>query len=115
MVVSAIDNLNKGSSGQAIQNANLMLGLDETAGLDAGAGFPVGGAMKGLKKQRRIQIIAVAAVALALSTALIGYAMQDGINFFRAPAQVVAEPPGPERGFPDRRAGRGGHAGARSG
>jgi N-acetyl-gamma-glutamyl-phosphate reductase len=30
---SAIDNLVKGAAGQAIQNANLMLGLDETAGL----------------------------------------------------------------------------------
>lgn len=49
--------------------------------------------MKSLKKQRRIQVIAVAAVALMLSTALIGYALQDGINFFRAPSQVVAEPP----------------------
>ena len=49
--------------------------------------------MKSLKKQRRIQIIAVAVVALALSTALIGYAMRDGINFFRSPSQVVAEPP----------------------
>lgn len=49
--------------------------------------------MKGLKKKRRIQIIAVAAVALALSTGLIGYAMRDGINFFRAPSQVIAEPP----------------------
>lgn len=49
--------------------------------------------MKGLKKTRRIQILALAFVALAGSTALIGYAMRDGINFFRAPAQVVAEPP----------------------
>ena len=49
--------------------------------------------MKGLKKQRRIQIIVLAFVALALSTALIGYAMRDGINFFRAPSQVIAEPP----------------------
>jgi cytochrome c-type biogenesis protein CcmE len=49
--------------------------------------------MKGLKKQRRIQVIAVAAVALVVATGLIGYAMRDGINFFRAPAQVVAEPP----------------------
>ncbi len=49
--------------------------------------------MKGLKKQRRIQIIAVAAVALALATALIGYAMRDGINFFRSPSQVVEAPP----------------------
>jgi cytochrome c-type biogenesis protein CcmE len=49
--------------------------------------------MKSLKKQRRIQLIAVAVVALIGSTALIGYGMRDGINFFRAPSQVVAEPP----------------------
>lgn len=49
--------------------------------------------LKGLKKTRRIQIIMLAFVALAGSTALIGYAMRDGINFFRAPAQVVADPP----------------------
>jgi N-acetyl-gamma-glutamyl-phosphate reductase len=30
---AALDNLTKGASGQAVQNANLMLGLDETAGL----------------------------------------------------------------------------------
>ena len=34
-VVTAIDNLGKGAAGQAIQNANLMLGLPETAGLTA--------------------------------------------------------------------------------
>lgn len=33
VVISAIDNLVKGASGQAIQNMNLMFGLDETAGL----------------------------------------------------------------------------------
>lgn len=55
--------------------------------------------MKSLKKQRRIQIIGVAVVALILSTALIGYAMRDGINFFRAPSQVIAEPPGPSEVF----------------
>jgi N-acetyl-gamma-glutamyl-phosphate reductase len=33
LVTSAIDNLMKGAAGQALQNANLMLGLDETAGL----------------------------------------------------------------------------------
>jgi len=49
--------------------------------------------MKGLKKQRRIQVIAASAVALVLATGLIGYAMRDGINFFRSPSQVVAEPP----------------------
>jgi N-acetyl-gamma-glutamyl-phosphate reductase len=35
LVTSAIDNLVKGAAGQALQNANLMLGLDETAGLPA--------------------------------------------------------------------------------
>jgi N-acetyl-gamma-glutamyl-phosphate reductase len=33
IVTSAIDNLGKGAAGQAVQNANLMLGLPETAGL----------------------------------------------------------------------------------
>ncbi len=55
--------------------------------------------MKTLKKQRRIQLIAVAVVALIGSTALIGYGMRDGINFFRAPTQVVAEPPAPTEVF----------------
>lgn len=35
IVVAAIDNLGKGAAGQAIQNANLMFGFDEGAGLDA--------------------------------------------------------------------------------
>ncbi len=35
IVVSAIDNLGKGAAGQAVQCANLMLGLPETAGLAA--------------------------------------------------------------------------------
>ena len=32
-MLSCIDNLVRGASGQAIQNMNIMLGLDETAGL----------------------------------------------------------------------------------
>jgi len=35
LVLSAIDNLMKGAAGQALQNANLMLGLDESDGLPA--------------------------------------------------------------------------------
>jgi len=38
IALGAIDNLGKGAAGQAVQNANLMLGLDETAGL---AGTPL--------------------------------------------------------------------------
>jgi N-acetyl-gamma-glutamyl-phosphate reductase len=33
IVICAIDNLGKGAAGQAVQNANIALGLDETAGL----------------------------------------------------------------------------------
>jgi N-acetyl-gamma-glutamyl-phosphate reductase len=40
MVFCALDNLTKGSSGQALQNANLMLGLPETMGLTAAPLFP---------------------------------------------------------------------------
>lgn len=49
--------------------------------------------LKGLKKKRRIQLIVFAFVLLAGSAALIGYAFQDGINFFRSPSQVVSDPP----------------------
>ncbi len=49
--------------------------------------------LKNLKKTRRIQIILLAFGAIALSTVLIGYAMQDGINYFRSPSQVLSEPP----------------------
>lgn len=47
----------------------------------------------GLRKKRRVQIIVLAFVALGVSTALIGYAMKDGINFFRSPSQIVEAPP----------------------
>ena len=40
IVVSAIDNLVKGASGQAVQNMNLMCGLPETLGLDFLPIFP---------------------------------------------------------------------------
>ncbi|MGV8951641.1 MAG: cytochrome c maturation protein CcmE [Cypionkella sp.] len=55
--------------------------------------------LKGLKKQRRIQLVLFAFVLLAGSTALIGYAMRDGINFFRSPSQVVSDPPRPGEVF----------------
>jgi len=55
--------------------------------------------MKGLKKKRRIQVIILAFVALALSTGLIGFAMRDGINYFRSPSEVAATPPSPAELF----------------
>lgn len=35
VLVAVLDNLGKGASGAAVQNLNIMLGLDETTGLDA--------------------------------------------------------------------------------
>ena len=40
IVIAALDNLTKGSSGQALQNANLMLSLHETSGLMLAPVFP---------------------------------------------------------------------------
>ena len=40
LAIAAIDNLGKGAAGQMIQCANLMLGLDETAGLSACGVYP---------------------------------------------------------------------------
>lgn len=40
MVLAALDNLGKGASGQAVQCANLMLGLEETAGLQSTGVYP---------------------------------------------------------------------------
>lgn len=50
-------------------------------------------ALSKLKKKRRIQVIGIAVIALVASTALIGYAMRDGINFFRSPSQLAEAPP----------------------
>lgn len=51
--------------------------------------------MKSLRKKRRIQIIVLSFAALAVSTALIGYAMRDGINYFRSPSDLAVDPPTP--------------------
>ena len=55
--------------------------------------------LKGLKKKRRVQVIALAFVASIGSAALIGYGFQDGINFFRSPSQVLSDPPKPGEVF----------------
>jgi len=40
IIVSTLDNLTKGASGQAVQNMNLVLGFPETAGIDQPPMFP---------------------------------------------------------------------------
>ncbi|MEM1273949.1 MAG: cytochrome c maturation protein CcmE [Pseudomonadota bacterium] len=49
--------------------------------------------MRGLKKQRRIQIVAVTMALLAGASVLIGYGFREGINFFRTPTEVAEAPP----------------------
>ena len=56
-------------------------------------------AVGGLKKKRRIQLIVGAFVLLAGASALIGYAMCDGINYFLSPSQIAEAPPGPREVF----------------
>lgn len=41
VLVSTLDNLIKGAAGQAIQNFNLVMGLDETSGLPRGSTLPM--------------------------------------------------------------------------
>ena len=55
--------------------------------------------MKSLKKKRRVQVIILSVVALALSAGLIGYAMRDGISYFRSPSQVAETPPAADELF----------------
>ena len=40
IIISTLDNLMKGASGQAVQNMNMMLGFAETMGIDQPAMFP---------------------------------------------------------------------------
>lgn len=55
--------------------------------------------MMPLRKRRRVQVIAVAASALVLSTAMIGFAARQGISYYRSPSQVMATPPQPSEVF----------------
>ncbi|MEM8979813.1 MAG: cytochrome c maturation protein CcmE [Pseudomonadota bacterium] len=55
--------------------------------------------MRSLKKTRRIQIVVIASVALIAAFGLVYYASQDAFQFFRAPSEVVASPPGPSETF----------------
>jgi len=55
--------------------------------------------MAGLKKKRRIRLIIIGLVLLGVSSTLVGFALKDGIEFFRSPTQVVENRPGPNERF----------------
>ncbi|MCV2864269.1 cytochrome c maturation protein CcmE [Defluviimonas sp. WL0075] len=55
--------------------------------------------MKGLKKQRRIQIIVLAVLAMAGALAAFKFAMPDALQYFRSPTEVIASPPSASETF----------------
>lgn len=55
--------------------------------------------MKNLKKQRRIQIIALAFVAMAAALLAFKFAEPNALQYFRSPSQVQADPPLPSEVF----------------
>ena len=55
--------------------------------------------MKGLKKQRRIQVLALAGVCLAGVLVVLALLPKDAFQFFRSPTEVLAAPPNEEEFF----------------
>ena len=55
--------------------------------------------MKGLKRKRRIQIIALAVVAMAASFAAFYFAAPNALQYFRSPTEVAESAPGPNETF----------------
>ncbi|MCV6594189.1 MAG: cytochrome c maturation protein CcmE [Silicimonas sp.] len=55
--------------------------------------------MKGLKKQRRIQVIAIAGICLLGVLGIFALAPKDAFQFFRSPSEVLAAPPAAEEFF----------------
>lgn len=55
--------------------------------------------MRNLNKTRRIQVILLASVSLIVATALVGFGLRDGINFFRSPTQVLSDHPSESETF----------------
>ena len=55
--------------------------------------------MKGLKRQRRIQVISLAALAMIAAFAAFYIAAPDALQFFRSPSEVSEAPPPPNEVF----------------
>ncbi len=53
--------------------------------------------MRSLKKRRRIQVLALAAVSLALATGLSVWALRGSMIYARTPTQLLEAPPEPDR------------------
>lgn len=55
--------------------------------------------MAGLKKKRRIQLIAVGFVLIGVASAAIGFGFRQGIQLYRSPSEIAASPPRPGEVF----------------
>lgn len=55
--------------------------------------------MKGLKKQRRVQIISMAGICIIGVLGILWFLPKDAFQFFRSPTEVLASPPGAEEFF----------------
>lgn len=57
------------------------------------------GGLKSLKKRRRVQVLSLAGVSLALVLVLLWFLPDDSFQFFRSPSEVAAAPPPPNERF----------------
>ena len=55
--------------------------------------------MKSLKKQRRIQVLALAGVCILGVLAVLWFLPKDAFQFFRSPTEVVSSPPAEDEFF----------------
>ena len=55
--------------------------------------------MKGLKKQRRIQVIVLAVVSMVAAFTAFYIAAPDALQFFRSPSEIAEAPPPPNEVF----------------
>lgn len=57
------------------------------------------GGFKSLKKRRRVQVLSLAGVSLALVLVLLWFLPDDSFQFFRSPSEVTEAPPPPNERF----------------
>lgn len=55
--------------------------------------------MAGLRKKRRIQLIVAGFALIATAAAAIGYGFSEGIQLYRSPSEIAADPPRPGEVF----------------
>ena len=57
------------------------------------------GGLKSLKKRRRVQVMSMAGVSVALVLVLLWFLPDDSFQFFRSPSEVTEAPPPPNERF----------------